>query len=169
MNLQDDTPPVVVAISTISTFVEDFIAKLKGKTKAALVSPTEGQLLNVGHVYLVGAGKNAIVKKGSLGPTLHFVESKVGQSQIPSADELMISGVQSFSGSACGILMAGFGSDGVKGLEAISRSGGVTIAQEPSTCLMPHAPQNALDQGLAEYILAPEAIPKQLWAIRNKK
>ncbi|MBC86391.1 MAG: chemotaxis protein CheB [Bdellovibrionaceae bacterium] len=167
--LHDDTPPVVVAVSTIGTFVSDFIAKLKGKTKAALHVAQEGQSLSVGNIYIIEAGKNGQITKGALGPVLRFSDPSGGQSQIPSSDVLMDSAAKSYSASACGILLAGFGSDGVKGLESVSRAGGVTMAQEPSTCLMPHAPQNALDQGLVEYIHPPEAMAQQLWTIRNKK
>ncbi|MEZ4871857.1 MAG: chemotaxis protein CheB [Bdellovibrionales bacterium] len=103
--------------------------------KAALVVPVNGQALNTGNIYVVPSGKNAMIVKGALGPTLTFSDPKPGQSQIPSSDELMLSAVRSYGESVCGILLAGFGSDGVKGLDGISRAGGVTMAQEPSSTL----------------------------------
>ena len=61
-----------------------------------------------------------------------------------------------------GIILSGTGSDGTLGLQAIKGEGGIIIVQEPSSAGYDGMPQSAIATGLADFILSPAAMPKQL-------
>jgi two-component system CheB/CheR fusion protein len=67
--------------------------------------------------------------------------------------------------AATGVVLSGTGSDGVAGLTAIQDAGGLTFAQEPSSAEFPDMPAMAVASGVADLILAPEAIAVELGRI----
>ena len=62
----------------------------------------------------------------------------------------MISAAKTCPGSTCGIMLGGFGKDGVRGLSMISEAGGMTIVEDPATASFPHNLNSALEEGVAE-------------------
>jgi two-component system CheB/CheR fusion protein len=58
--------------------------------------------------------------------------------------------------NAIGIILSGTGSDGTQGFRAINKSGGITIAQEPSTAKFDGMPSSAINAGHADYVLTIE-------------
>jgi len=63
---------------------------------------------------------------------------------------------------AIGVVLSGTATDGTLGLKEIRAHGGVTFAQAPGSAAFPGMPQSAIDSGVVDYILAPEAIPLTL-------
>lgn len=61
-----------------------------------------------------------------------------------------------------GIVLSGSGSDGALGLAEISNKGGVTFVQDPRTAHFDGMPRSAIQTGLANFILPPEGIAKEL-------
>ncbi len=53
------------------------------------------------------------------------------------------------------IVLSGMGSDGVVGLQAIKKQGGLCLVQEPSSAQSPNMPHSAIEAGLADYIAPP--------------
>jgi two-component system CheB/CheR fusion protein len=68
---------------------------------------------------------------------------------------------------AVGVVLSGTATDGTTGLKAIKASGGITIVQDPQSADYNGMPQNAIDAGVADFILLPEQIPQQLLQINN--
>ncbi|MCO5948109.1 chemotaxis protein CheB [Mucilaginibacter flavidus] len=60
------------------------------------------------------------------------------------------------------IILSGLGKDGTKGIVAISKNGGVIIAQEPSSAKEESMPEGVIDSGYADFILAPKKMPEQV-------
>ncbi len=63
---------------------------------------------------------------------------------------------------AIGIVFSGTGFDGTEGLKFIKENGGITYAQLPSTAAFDAMPQNAINSGIVDFVLAPEEIPQHL-------
>ncbi|MAX38910.1 PAS domain S-box protein [Gimesia sp.] len=63
---------------------------------------------------------------------------------------------------AVGIILSGAGSDGTLGLKAISDSGGLTFAQDPSSARYDSMPRSAATTGVADHTLPPAAIAREL-------
>jgi two-component system chemotaxis response regulator CheB len=80
----------------------------------------------------------------------------------PSIDVLFESVARSYRSRAIGVLLSGFGTDGVAGLDAIRRAGGRVLCQDPSTASAPHLPQSALDAGTLDFTGSPSELGSKL-------
>jgi two-component system CheB/CheR fusion protein len=60
------------------------------------------------------------------------------------------------------VILSGLGQDGTKGIKAISKNGGVIIAQEPSSAKEGSMPEGVIESGYAEFILNPRKMPEKI-------
>lgn len=166
--LAADTPPVVIACSTIANFATAFIGKLKLKSKVTPVLAKDGEFLRMGHVYIIPSEHHGKVLPGATSPTLSLVQGHPVASQLPSSNVLFQSAAQSYRGGVYAILLGGFGSDGVDGLSEVQKKGGVTVVQHPEEAQFPYGPQKAIEVGVADEILKTESLASHLMQYRNQ-
>lgn len=83
----------------------------------------------------------------------------------PSASFLFESVARSYGSAAAAVILTGMGRDGVIGLEAIRRSGGVVIAQDEATSIVHGMPGAAIAAGVVDAVLPVEAIGSSLVAL----
>lgn len=167
--LASDTPPVVVACSTICNFLDAFIQKLKTTSKVTLSVAKDGDFLRMGTVYFLPGGAHGKIVNSGSGPSIKLDKaSGLYASQLPSATVLFSSAAESFSAGVYSILFSGFGIDGVEGLEKVQAKGGATVVQHPEETTMPFAPQKAIELGVADEILKCDTIAKHLMDYRNQ-
>ncbi len=70
-----------------------------------------------------------------------------------AADKLMISLAPIYGKNAVGVVLTGMGDDGTKGLGAIKKYGGCTIAEDESTCIVYGMPRSAIQAGVADKVV----------------
>lgn len=70
----------------------------------------------------------------------------------PSADPLMTSAAEAYGSRCVGVILTGMGQDGVRGMTAIHRAGGITIAQDEATCVVYGMPRAAVEQGSVDLV-----------------
>ncbi|MCA9160683.1 MAG: hypothetical protein KDA72_20270, partial [Planctomycetales bacterium] len=131
---------------------------LPRSTSLRLVEVTEQTTVTTNTVYLcppqallkIHQGRLSIVSEGNdsrrSAPIDHFFHS-ISESE---------------GERGVGIILSGAGSDGTLGLKSISDSGGVTFAQEPASARFDSMPRNAATTGVADHILPPAEIAKEL-------
>jgi two-component system chemotaxis response regulator CheB len=87
----------------------------------------------------------------------------------PAVDPMMESVARIFGSKAVGVILTGMGHDGAKGMQAIKRQNGHTIAEDQSTAVVFGMPKSAIEMGVIDKI-APitgitaeilKALPKQ--------
>jgi two-component system chemotaxis response regulator CheB len=85
----------------------------------------------------------------------------------PSANYLFRSLARAFGSKAMGIILTGMGDDGVEGLEALHRGGGLTIAQDEESCVVYGMPREAVVRNAVDQVLALDQIARTLanWPI----
>jgi two-component system chemotaxis response regulator CheB len=71
----------------------------------------------------------------------------------PSIDPLFRSAAAYYGPHAIGVILTGFMSDGVAGMEFIKRSGGTTVVQDPQDAEFAPLPQNVIRQVDTDYIV----------------
>ncbi|MBU0676048.1 MAG: PAS domain-containing protein [Proteobacteria bacterium] len=64
--------------------------------------------------------------------------------------------------NAVGIILSGTGSDGTLGIRAIKSENGMVMVQDEKSAGYDGMPRSAIATGLADYVLPPAAMPKQL-------
>lgn len=86
------------------------------------------------------------------------------QSVCPNGDELLSSLADALGARAGGVVLSGMGEDGARGLLAIRRAGGFTLAQSAATAVVNGMPGAAQALGAAEALVAPEEVAALLVA-----
>lgn len=151
--LATDTPPVVIADSTISGFLDAYFQKLKGKIKVGLKVPGDGESLMMGNVYFAPPGKH--LKVEARGSMLHarVLSGAPVHGQIPSGTELLRSAALATGAATLGVVLSGFGEDGVEGLVEIQKNGGASWVEDPDAATFPFGPQKAVTLGVVDQVL----------------
>jgi len=167
-NLAADTPPVVVACSTVTNFATAYLGKLKGLTKVSLSVATDGEALNMGKVYFIPAEHHGRLESGGRGPIIRLAKGAPVASQIPSSNVLFQSAAKAFAQGVYAVLLGGFGTDGVDGLVEVQRTGGITVAQNPNEASFPYAPQKAIELGVVDEVIKADGIAQHLMQYRNQ-
>ena len=80
----------------------------------------------------------------------------------PSVDVLFRSAAQVCGGRVLGVILTGMGSDGLQGSRAIRAAGGSVLAQDGATSVVWGMPGAVANAGLANKVLALDAIPAEI-------
>lgn len=113
---------------------------LGSRSKLEVIEPASGTLFQNGRVYIAPPDRHLVFSNGLVllndGPKVHYAR--------PSIDVMFGSGARNFGPRAVGIVLTGNLTDGVAGLTAIKRHGGLSLAQEPAEAFAPSMPLNAV-------------------------
>lgn len=134
-------PAAVAIVLHRKPFSESILAELLGRHSALPVSePLDGDPLKCGHVYVAPRDHHMIVDDGRFllnrGPKEHYTR--------PAVDPLFRSAARHYGRRVIGVVLSGFGDDGVSGLIAIKAAGGLSIVQHPLEAAHDSMPQNAI-------------------------
>ncbi|HTQ09607.1 MAG TPA: chemotaxis response regulator protein-glutamate methylesterase [Fimbriimonadaceae bacterium] len=138
--------PIVVVQHMPPAFTATLAERLNQSSALSVKEAAPGDRLTPGQV-LVAPGGHHLEFDGSGrasindGPVVHGVR--------PAIDVTLASLVRTYGPSMVGVLLTGMGSDGALGLKAIRDSGGFTIAESESTCVVYGMPKAAVDLGAA--------------------
>ncbi|WP_239021001.1 chemotaxis protein CheB [Pontibacter arcticus] len=150
------TIPVVLVIHRPASSKEGFITDvLSTKTPLYLKEATEKEIIQPGTVYLAPADYHLLLEKDH---TFSLEASEKVQYSRPSIDVTFEAAAEQYGETLVGIILTGANSDGSKGIEAIARHGGHTIAQDPATAEISTMPQAAISTGKVQQVLTTEEI-----------
>jgi two-component system, chemotaxis family, protein-glutamate methylesterase/glutaminase len=157
--LPADFPAAVLVVQHIAQGFSAGMAEWLAESVALPVSlAVEGSALQRGQV-LVAPDRYDLLVRGD--GTLHLSGLPL-LLQRPAIDIAMQSLAAFYGPCAIGVLLTGMGRDGARGLQAIRRAGGYTIAQDAASCTIYGMPRAAVELGAAEDILPPARIAEAL-------
>ncbi len=130
---------------TSSVDVKVAVAKDSLKTSAAFFAPDN---------YNIGVNEDGIIELSE--------NANRSLMYLPSIDVMMESVALAYGTNAVGVIMTGMGKDGVKGLGAIKKAGGRTIAQDEATSVIFGMNKTAIDKGYADKIVPLEKIAAEI-------
>ncbi|WP_394780959.1 chemotaxis-specific protein-glutamate methyltransferase CheB [Undibacterium sp.] len=140
--------PVLIVVHIGEPFGVAFAEWLDGQSKSRVRIAVHGQPLTRG-VFMAPPARHMIVAHNKImltdGPERHSCK--------PSVDVLFESLAREYSGNLTAALLTGMGSDGARGMLAIRRAGGTTIAQDEATSVVYGMPREAVQLGAAQHIL----------------
>ncbi len=123
-------------------------------------------LIENGHVYVANTGSHAELTDFC---RIRLGDQPAVDGQRPSGNLLLESVARVAGRDAVGVVLTGMGNDGTRGLQAIFRSGGKTIAQDESTSLIFGMPKAAIDLGVVHYTLPLTQISEQIIRLTGLK
>jgi two-component system, chemotaxis family, protein-glutamate methylesterase/glutaminase len=120
----------------------------------------DGEVLRAGAVRLAPGGFHLRLQPG--GVLRLDSETPPRRGHRPSVDELFLSCAAHCPREVAAVLMTGMGTDGVEGLLALRRAGGVTLVQDEASSVVFGMPRVALEKGASDVALPPRALAKTL-------
>jgi two-component system chemotaxis response regulator CheB len=142
--------PVLISQHISDGFAAGMAAWLGGLCKLPVRLGSEGELIAPGVVYLSPSETHLTVTPSR---RLALRERQPGEVYRPSCNALLESVAEVFGRQAVGIILTGMGSDGARGIEAIRRAGGATLAQDEASSVIFGMNKVAVDGGHVQQVL----------------
>ena len=158
-NIPENTPPILVVQHMQKGMTKFFSQGLNQECKIKVKEAEEGDVVQEGLALIAPGGFHMLVTKTgkvqlTQNPPVNYVR--------PSADVTMKSAAKNYASRNIGVVLTGMGVDGARGVEAIKKKGGVTIAQDKKTCVVFGMPSAAINTGCVDFVTPLESIPKEI-------
>jgi two-component system chemotaxis response regulator CheB len=153
---------ILIAVHLPGGFTRSFAKRLQSLTSLKVVEGENGRKLQKGKIIIAPGGNNMLLTPGlTQSGTLEIKITAASETEYdkPSIDVLMKSVAGYYGASALGIVLTGMGKDGTKGLEAIKKQGGLTVAQDQDSSVIFGMAKSAIDKGHVKLVLPLLQIP----------
>ena len=137
-----------------TSLLPEILARSTGMT---VLEAAEGIRVEPNHVYVSPPGSDLAIAEG----VIHLSAPPVKSLHFP-VDHFFRSLSFDQKEQAVGIVLSGTGSDGTLGVRAIKDGFGMVMVQNEPSARYSGMPSSALATGLADYVLAPSEMPKEL-------
>ena len=132
---------------------------LSKRTKMSVRRAENGMQVKVNSIYLIPPKKHLTIFHGKL----ILSNPERSRSGIFLPIDIFLRSLAADQGDkAVAVILSGTGSDGMRGVRAIKESGGMVMVQKETTAKFDGMPRSAIATGLADFILPPEEMPRQL-------
>jgi len=145
-------------------FTKSFAERLNQYSQLTVKEAENGEPIKSGFAYVAPGGYHmtAIKSKAKKGVSLKISNNPPGKINIPSVDVTFESLIDIYGSNIIAVILTGMGSDGAESIVKIRRIGGITIAEDESTCVVFGMPKVAIEKGGIEHILPVQDIPGKL-------
>jgi two-component system CheB/CheR fusion protein len=156
-----DSPIAFVVVTHQQPGHISVLPEILGKDcRLPVVVAKDGAHLLPGRVCVIPPGVQAGVRRGRL----HLTEgTDIEARQQPIDHFLRTLAADQKERSVC-VILSGMGSDGTLGLKAVKAEAGMVMVQDVQSAKYAGMPSSAIATGLADYVVAPAAMPAQLVA-----
>ncbi len=140
--LKKDLPAALFIVQhlALTSSTEIHVEILQKHTALLCKAGEDGETIQPGTVYLAPADQHMMFR----GNRLHLTRGPRENGFRPAIDTLFRSAAAHHDSRVIGILLTGMLYDGTVGMEAIRRSGGITVVQDPNDAPYPNMPANVL-------------------------
>jgi two-component system, chemotaxis family, protein-glutamate methylesterase/glutaminase len=153
---------IVVAQHMPGMFTKSFADRLNTITSLQIKEASNGDYIRNNQVLIIPGDYHGVIKRDGTGYWISLNQNDKVNRHRPSVDVLFESAAEMAGPGVTGILLTGMGDDGARGLLKIKATGGRTIAQSASTCIVFGMPRRAIELGAANKILSPAEIVQQI-------
>jgi len=158
-NMPSDTGMGFVVVSHLDPSHVSMLPELLKKcTNMPVYQTKDGMKVKPNNVYVIPPNKSMGILHGNL---ILLEISEPHGLRLP-IDFFLRALAQDRGRVAIGIILSGSGTDGTLGLRAIKGETGLAIVQEPSSAKYDGMPRQAVDSGLADFVLRPSEMPARL-------
>ena len=155
--------PILIVQHMPPKFTRSLAERLDSMAEISIVEAADGMRLEKGVAYIAPGGFHLTVERDSGGYRTRVSGGELRSGHRPSVDVLFESLVPLQELKRHAVLMTGMGSDGAKGMLALTRSGAVSaIAEAEETCVVYGMPRAAVQLQCVTHILPLHDIPVKL-------
>ncbi len=160
-HLPDDTGMAFVLIQHLDPNHESHLSELLSKESNMPVCEVKGETrAEADHVYVIPPRCNLSISGGVLD-----TPPRPDSGRNMPIDSFLRALAADRGNKALGVVLSGTATDGTLGLQAIQAAGGATFAQEIATAKFDGMPRSAIAAGVADFVLPPAGIARQLVAM----
>lgn len=156
--------PIVISQHIAEGFTRGMADWLNGATPLTVAVAGQGDLLRAGRVY-VNPAEHAM--RITMQGTVLLGDSDPRLLYHPSCNTLLESVSAAYRERAIGVILSGMGDDGVLGMQAIRRRGGVTLAQDAMSSVIFGMNRVAAERGCIDRVLPLADIPSELLTLTS--
>lgn len=149
--LPDNLPAAIFIIQHLSQdSSSDYLVKRMAKQTSLKVKVAEhDEVFQKGVIYMVPADRHMLLTSKRI-----LVVKGPRENQFrPAVDPLFRSAAAYHGSKVIGVILTGMMSDGTAGMEAVKRSGGITVVQDPDDAEHPDMPRNAMRKVTIDYVV----------------
>src|SRR5262249_3760248 len=159
--LPGDLPVGMIVVQHMPRgFTAPFARRLDSLCKLKVREVSQGDLIEPGNVYVAPAGQHlTLSRKRAAKARACLSNEPAGTLHKPSVDVTMLSVAETFGQHVLGIIMTGMGSDGLQGMTAIRRAGGMTIGQDEATSAVYGMPRCCAENGILQRVVPLPLLP----------
>jgi len=154
--------PIVIVQHMPPGFTDELAKSLNRVCSLEVKEAKEGDIIRKGRILIAPGGYHLTIEKRPLSYSVKLLHTDAVNGHRPSVDVLFASIAEMYYNNCLAVIMTGMGKDGVKEIGTIYNQGGITIAQEESSCIVPGMPGAAIKTGLINYIVPLDAIAENI-------
>lgn len=163
-------PDIAVGILIVqhmpTGFTETFAARLNRESKIEVKEAQAGDRIEQGKVLIApGDYHLTVTRKTGTAGVVKLNQGPPVFGLRPTVDAMMLSVAEVYDDKTVGVILTGMGSDGVKGMKAIKKNKGRTIAQNEDTCVVYGMPKAAVEEGTVDKIVPLNRIAEEIMKI----
>lgn len=131
-------------------FTKAFADRLNANSSIKVVEASDNEVIEKDVVYIAPGGYHMEVLSDrrihlNMEPTIWGVR--------PAVDKLFISASKVYGSNLLSIVLTGMGKDGAQGTVEIKKNGGITAAEDKSTCTIYGMPKATFETGMVDYVI----------------
>jgi len=167
--LGSDFPvPVLIVQHMPPGFTEELANSLARITPLEVKEAKDGDIIRKGRIFIAPGGAHIVIEKRPLANIIRINHSEAVNGHRPSVDVMFASVAAVYHNNCLAALMTGMGKDGVKEIGTIYNHGGVTVAQEESSCIVPGMPGVAIKSGIIDFIVPLDKFAENIIMLTKK-
>ncbi len=152
--------PVIIVQHMPERFLKSFAQRLDNIVPLPVRLARSNTSVKPGKIYIIPGDGNMELKEHTNGQRIFkYSKRKFKEYDSPSVDCLFESVAHVYGSKSIAVVLTGMGKDGSNGLLKIRNNGGLTIAQDSSSCVVNGMPKAAIERGAIDYIVKLREIP----------
>ena len=158
--------PILVVQHMPKGFTKAFAERLNSLCKLRIVEAVDKMALEKNTVYIAQGGFHMTVDDRK---NIRLNEDELICGVRPSINKLFESAVKVYGSNILSVILTGMGRDGAYGTELVKDSGGITIAEDESTCVIYGMPKAAYETGKVDIVLPLSKIGQEITSIVRRR
>lgn len=154
-------PPTLIVQHMPGHFTAKLARRLDSRCAMRVVEARQGDPIAAGTVYLAPGSDYHLALSSGPPFRCRLVEGPTENGHRPSVDRLFTS-MMAAAPNVVGALLTGMGTDGARGLKALSEAGCSTLVQDRESCVVYGMPKAALELGTPAACISLDNLARQL-------
>lgn len=158
-----DIPAAIIIVQhMVEGFTKGLAEWLDNQCEIEVREATHRELVNCGVALICPGNSNLTISNTEI---IHLNPISPNALYKPSIDETMFSSARIYGENLIGVILTGMGKDGVEGMKTIKKAGGITIAEDESSCVVFGMPKVAIESDCIDKIVSLKNIAKEIMVL----